>query len=91
MPCTTEPTYVEAEINGRKIKVLMDNGGGSSIISENMAKKLCLTFRSIPSANSKLKCRKISDSLVCTETYHADIALELAEVLFCVIQKTILS
>lgn len=44
MPITTDPPYVEDEINGQKVQVLLDTGDDSSIIAERMANKLNLKF-----------------------------------------------
>lgn len=79
MPSTTEPTYVEAKIYNQKVKILLDTGGGSSIISEKMANQLGLQFRRIPSAVPRSKFKTISNTLVSPETYHTDITLKLAD------------
>lgn len=82
MPSTREPAYVEAEINGQKVKVLLDTAGGSSVITESMANKLNLKFLAVPTAALPLKFKTISDTFESRDTFQAEISLKLADTTF---------
>lgn len=82
MPTTTDPPYVEAENNGQEVRVLLDTGGGSSIITERMANKLSLKFFGIPNCVPPLRLKTVSNTFVSKETYHAKINLKLAHQYF---------
>lgn len=81
-PDISDPTYVDAEVNCQKVRVLIETGGGSSMMGGAIAAKLGREFGPVPFDAPRIKFRTIAGIFESPEAYYTDIQKKLAGRLF---------